>query len=987
MLFTITFGLILASCGSSSSSGGGGTNTFTLSMTGPTNGQTQVGVAPTIYLVPNSGNQINTATFTQSMVSLVNANTGVAVSTLACGAAASLITCYNTAVGGLAINTLYNVIVNGVQSTSGATSSSQTFSFTTGSIQSLTVVSTSPVSGATNISLTAPITVIFGAALSSAPAGSVQLSAGSSQVSVTTSISSTGILTVTPSASLATNTTYTLTLLSGTGGVASGSLQLPANYTTSFTTGTSSATGQMFAFGTGALSADMLYSSNMSNWSVNMLGSNLSQVMLSGSNLLFLGTTGAVQTTSSFASMNMQSFPISQTAPTIIQYANNGNGTIVGVGGNGTTPGLVMYSLNNGLSWNQVTVSTAANSQLASVAYGNNVFVAVDIAGNSYTSANGIAWGAAVATTVVGPGTSPQIQFANGFFVVAGSTAAATTTAATSPNGTTWTVTGVLNAAAFGATSMTYATINSSNYWIIGLGNGTISYQQVASNAAPTAWTNVASVVGANAIRAIACGNNVCVAGSASNATANQQLAYSSGTGGAPTAWTAVATSPLGTSVNVNSIAFGGTNGTTFVAIGGNGNIAVSATTPSTWVAGVIPSTPVAISGQPLGNNIAAPGSGWNGGISGVSYIGSNTFVAVGNNSVVLTSTNGGANWSYLSSPVSTPMNAMANGTLTINGVLTSVLVQAGNAGAISYSTNNGASWTYATTTNTTNNLNSVACGTISGTGYCVAAGNSGTIIVTTNASTWTNVTSNVGANNLNAIIFANNMFVAVGAAGAITASAAPATSWTNLTTGAIAYTYITYALVNSLPTFVAVGGSGAAVQIAYDITALNGSLGSFVVGNFPAAAQTLNFVSYGNVNNLGQFITVGSGGTIYRSLDGVNWTAGTGGAGALTTVTSSGSVWLATATGGTASTSAYTSSDGLNWTNITLPFAPTAPGVQWATYNPIASIIISPAGGGAFVLATGANGILVYAPSNSLTPWFNYLQFQGLSLNRLFLY
>lgn len=942
VLFIVTFGLILSSCGGGSSSGGssgGGGGTLTVTMPVPGNGATNVSLTPLIQL----NTSLPVATVPSNSVVLRQGGSIVNTTTTVSG---NVITV--TVVGSLQANTQYQLsVTNQLVSTSGVAATPATFSFTTSASATFVVSVLSPASGAGVSALSSQIQLQAGSAFLSAAnvLANVQVAKGGVSVTLPTPVLSNNNTTATFTLTnlLASSSTYTITIIGGSSGIQSAAqTTMAGNVTSTFNTNPLA-----FTFSTGALNMDMAMSGDGINWMVDMLATSFMQFIPSGTNVLMLGNRGAVSTPSAslFSSYQIQKFPTA-TNQIINQYATNGSGTIVGVGGTAGT-GIVVYSTNNGVSWNQLTLS--ATQTIMQVSFGNGIFVALDNAGNAYNSANGISWSGATATGLGAGATLPNMAFANGFFVAV--TSAATGINFSSANGTTWTAG---TATAVASTSLVYGTISGINYWVIGQSTGAIAYQVVATNTAPTgAWTQVATVTGANAVTKMIIANNLLVYG----VNTTGQIAYSSGTGGAPTAVTAVATTPLGVT-NVNGLAFGGTNGTTFVAVGNNGNIAVSTTSIATWAAATI-TLPTPLQGSVL----AAAGLNVQ---TGVIYLGNNTFITGGANSVVLTSTNGGTTWTYPANPPSTPGNAITSGNLTINGVVTPVQITVGNTGSIYYSTNNGSTWT-AATSNTIQNLNAVACGIENGIGICVAVGAAGTVIYSTNASTWTVATSGT-AQALNAIAFGNGAFVAVGAAGAITSSL-NGTTWSATTVSANAYNAITYGLNGSTPTFVAVGAAG---QISYNITSTASSIGTFV--SVTVSASAYGAVSSGTVNGIFNFIAVGVAGQVSRSLDGVNWTSITVGAGVNNSVTNSPTLWMISSAAGGASTSIYTSPDGLNYTAVTLPATATVSAANYfAGYaNPF--VITTTLGTGVYATAN---------PSNT-SSWTNYLGLQGLVFNKL---
>lgn len=194
---------------------------------------------------------------------------------------------------------------------------------------------------------------------------------------------------------------------------------------------------------------------------------------------------------------------------------------------------------------------------------------------------------------------------------------------------------------------------------------------------------------------------------------------------------------------------------------------------------------------------------------------------------------------------------------------------------------------------------------TISGTTYkgLWAVGTGGTIWTSTDGSTWIGVTSPVTA-DLNAVAFGNNnSWVAVGNAGAVTASINAPTGWT-------AYAPVTTERLNGVAivsgNVTAVGDNGVIV--------FGSGVTSYSLAASPTA-RTLRAVASGN----GEAIAVGDGGTILRSTDGLNYVARTSPTTAdLYGVAWGNSRWVAVGAGGVV----ITSTDGITWTTVASPVA-----------------------------------------------------------------
>jgi hypothetical protein len=175
------------------------------------------------------------------------------------------------------------------------------------------------------------------------------------------------------------------------------------------------------------------------------------------------------------------------------------------------------------------------------------------------------------------------------------------------------------------------------------------------------------------------------------------------------------------------------------------------------------------------------------------------TTVAVGDNGLILTSTNG-TTWTPATSVPSTA-NAL-RGVAVSNGIWVAV----GDAGTV-FTSSDGATWSvpasYATIAN---NLRAVA-------GYgaaFVAVGDSGMVVTSATGSTWTSqqLTLTIGATHptLYAVNAASGQFLCVGAGGAAFSSP-DRTTWTDQTNTLITGDF--YALTGSPTAYFAVGAAG----------------------------------------------------------------------------------------------------------------------------------------------------------------------------------
>jgi hypothetical protein len=219
---------------------------------------------------------------------------------------------------------------------------------------------------------------------------------------------------------------------------------------------------------------------------------------------------------------------------------------------------------------------------------------------------------------------------------------------------------------------------------------------------------------------------------------------------------------------------------------------------------------------------------------------GNGVFVA-STGSELLTSTNG-TNWTSLGSGVSTDLGNV----LYYKGGFLAV----GDAGAVLRSTD-GVRWT-AGATGASNYLESIA----SGGGILVAVGDRGTIITSTNSLDWI-PRSSVVSTDIEDVCYGNGIFAAVAMDGSILTSSNGA-QWAVQNAviggplGAIAFGH---------GTFVAVGWNGTSP------VALASADGLTWASSSPPGLS-LDGVGYGD----GMFVAGGTG-TIFTSVDGLNWT------------------------------------------------------------------------------------------------------------------
>ncbi len=232
--------LLIAGCGG----GGGGTTctsnctTNTLSVSGvtPANGATGVAITTAVTALFNVG--VSAATITSSTFTLTQQGGGAVAGTAS--AASGGLSATFTPTAPLAYSTTYTAtLTTGVQSTAGtALASNYTWSFTTAALPVPAVSSVSPTNGSTGIAITSAVTATFNEAMdSSTITGSTftLTQSGGSQIAATVAYASgSNTATLTPSAPLINNTTYTATVTTGV--KSSGEVALTSPFSWTFTT-------------------------------------------------------------------------------------------------------------------------------------------------------------------------------------------------------------------------------------------------------------------------------------------------------------------------------------------------------------------------------------------------------------------------------------------------------------------------------------------------------------------------------------------------------------------------------------------------------------------------------------------------------------------------------------------------------------------------------------------------------------------------------
>jgi hypothetical protein len=255
-----------------------------------------------------------------------------------------------------------------------------------------------------------------------------------------------------------------------------------------------------------------------------------------------------------------------------------------------------MDTSTNGTTWTHVANPSFGNNYIASVAYGNGMWVAGGNDGKMDTSTNGTTW-TQVANSSFGNYNIRSVAYGNGMWVAVGSGGKI----ATSTNGTTWSQ---VADSSFGNNYI--ASVAYGNGMWVAMGSG-----KIATSTNGTTWSQVEDSSFDNiSFESVACNNGTWVA--VGNVGNNGKIATSSTNG---ITWTLVEDSSFG-NTGINSVAYG--NGM-WVAVGNGGKIATS-TNGTTWLQQVADTS----FGQ----------------IHRVAY-GNGMWVAGGNNGNIATSTNG----------------------------------------------------------------------------------------------------------------------------------------------------------------------------------------------------------------------------------------------------------------------------------------------------------------------------------------------------------
>jgi hypothetical protein len=514
-----------------------------------------------------------------------------------------------------------------------------------------------------------------------------------------------------------------------------------------------------------------------------------------------------------------------------------GAGKYVGVG----NTGLVRYS-SDLVTW--TTVSWPDTNRMYKVIFANGLFV-TGSRNAVFTSPDGITW-----TTYTFTNSYPiDVAWTGSMFIVAASSVI------TSPDGITWT-SNTLATALFSSSNIVS---NGASTYVYGgntTGNRAVS---VYSTDGGATWNVTGLLPYGSSLSSTAWDGTQFVASAGSNMTGG----YYTSTDGIT--WTAYATSQrtaITSVVKVGSKSFAVTSAGFSLLTGG----------PQVWKmkVGAWPYT-VAASSAPNPRCLSYDGTG--------TYVLGGSMGATSPYPGILRSSDA-VSWSG------------AFGINGINNVNVSYYLNGRwfllGDGGYALSSTDSIAWTQSAFLGSAA-LNAMAFGAST---YVVVGG---TVRYSTNGTTWTAATA--GAQTFNDVIFANSLFVAVGAAGTCYTSPDGIT-WTSQSAGSSAFNRLLYA--NSL--FVAVGAAGT-IYTSPDGT-------TWTVRTSNVAGELRDVVWDG-----AQYVAVGVSGSITTSPDGTTWTSRTSGVtDSLNSISWSGTRFVVT---NTTNTNALVSTNGSSWTVV----------------------------------------------------------------------
>jgi uncharacterized delta-60 repeat protein len=519
----------------------------------------------------------------------------------------------------------------------------------------------------------------------------------------------------------------------------------------------------------------ILTSSDGLTWATGFSGTSytLSNVAYGNNTFVAVGSGGTILTSATGTIWTSRTAGTTNNLQDVI-FSNN---TFIAVGGGGT-----ILTSSDGIDW--TSRNSGTSNDLNKITYGNSIFVTVGNAGTILTSGDETIWTSRASLI---PDNLGGVAFGNGTFVAV---ALARNTILTSTDGTTWT-SGAAGSDLYGVA------FGNNTFVTVGYYSGDLLTSTDGSTWTP-AGTSFGPLYGVTYI------NNAFMAVGWAGAI------YTSPNGLIP--WTA------GSGISATTLYGAAFGNNTFVAVG-VGAILASGDGGATWTNGNSPAVGNRYQyGVAFGNGTfvslqtgntyltfltSGDGLNWTSNTTGyylpwnnwsVTY-GNNTFVAVGNNHQIYTSSNG-ISWSQQTSPISQSFNGVTFGN--------NMFVTVGLTGTIITSPD-GYTWT-SRNSGTANNLSAVTYG--NNTFVAVGGISNSTILTSPDGITWTPRNSGTGA-WLNGVAFGNNMFVAVGEVGTILVSRDGIT-WTNSGSGtANRLNGVTFGNAS----FVVVGDNGTILQ------------------------------------------------------------------------------------------------------------------------------------------------------------------------------
>jgi len=527
-------------------------------------------------------------------------------------------------------------------------------------------------------------------------------------------------------------------------------------------------------------------------------------------------------------------------------------------------------------TWYSRIPNPSVDTELYSIAYGNNSFVAVGYSGGVVTSADGATW-----TKQAFPNydTLYEVAYGNETFVAVGKPMGGFDGKIyTSASGITWT-----DRSSGISSQLAGSSLNGVTYGSIFVAVG--NHGKIFSSPDGITWTERSSIIIQDDLLDVAFGNNTFAA------VGRNGRILTSPNG---TEWTPVTVASIGTHY-IDAVEY--VNGLFYIVIYDNGTPVLYTSPDGTeWTQG----GSTGFDSMTFSNGMYAAVNGalttstdgliWSAGITGstndfygITYA-AGMFVAVGERGAITTSSDG-VEWIARNTEVTEIFSGVAYGNDTFvavgGGLVTKV-----------FTSSDGITWVARDP-----EYYPRLYGITFGNNMFVAVGGGGKILSSPDGVHWTKISSSGTTNSLSDIAYMNGTFIAIGSGTIVTSP--DGISWTQQTSGTSNNLEgVTYG--NAL--YVAVGDGN---------TVLTSPNGSEWTPRAPWANQTLNGVAYGN----GIFVAVGRSDGILTSPNGIDWTLNA------STLTSSlqgiifaDNTFVAVKPG--SSTCVLTSPNGIDWTS-----------------------------------------------------------------------